>query len=697
MSVSLINDCVALPHWINWREGLDWERRWRTEIAPGVTSAEDRATGAPAKPLLSLSYTANSFTPQEGARLRARILAALQRGRAVCPNFARAQYVKPQATLRAVESGFTSNAWLVPGLEVGKLYYYEPGPYDQQMNNSVSVTLRRAGFFRAALDTVTIFVSSIVPGTAGTIRRAEAFDQIPVDGLWPFAPGDYAFFLHRRPQSPETRENLALQINLDGPAIGDWVADTFYATGGGSALTLAAIDTSLVPQPAPEAVYQHARQISGNDPNAKIEITVTHLHPTIPCRVRCHFAEIISGFDGSTNRRKMRVSVTGQPSHSLFDAPEGNVFAYENVDPYRQAGNALNKATFCEFLEILPAPDGTLKITVQPTALEVKAASVGNVDLTSSIAIIDLVGILSGDLVLLKNQTDARQNGIYQKIGTDLVRWNGADDGREIEELGAVAVKSGSTNAGTYWRCTTAAPITLGTTALTFATTDTPFNAILNAVEVFQYLWEVPVLSAGTTAGKLKMATPLRGVYGARLASGEESQVFPALFGRLEVEDESALTPEIGEIAIRVSEPPGSTTLGAAGTCPVETAPNDRPLVITPGVSSGPSFGCGQAGTYFFGPVGGTQLPLYTSANPPTLLDPAVIAAWAADVWAQWQQEKLTGGYNVTQEQLRWVNVTSPTSFIGYDATNHYQMDLWHSVAFTSAWTIEVDACYTLP
>jgi hypothetical protein len=106
----------------------------------------------------------------------------------------------------------------------------------------------------------------------------------------------------------------------------------------------------------------------------------------------------------------------------------------------------------------------------------VRAASTANVTVSAPGASIDGVTLVSGDRVLLKNQTTGSENGVYVFNGaaSPLTR---ATDGVQGELTAAATfVVSEGTNKGTavvtsaptQWTLATADPITIGTTALVF-------------------------------------------------------------------------------------------------------------------------------------------------------------------------------------------------------------------------------------
>lgn len=96
----------------------------------------------------------------------------------------------------------------------------------------------------------------------------------------------------------------------------------------------------------------------------------------------------------------------------------------------------------------------------------VQVATTANITL-SGLQTIDGYTTLSGDRVLVKNQTAASGNGLYI-AGSGA--WARSADGvqGELTSGALVLVLNGSTQAGTQWYLQTVDPITVGTTSLTF-------------------------------------------------------------------------------------------------------------------------------------------------------------------------------------------------------------------------------------
>ncbi len=100
----------------------------------------------------------------------------------------------------------------------------------------------------------------------------------------------------------------AVQINAGGGASGTFAADTDF-TGGSAYATNAAISTSGVTSPAPQAIYQSERYGS-------FTYTMPNLTPGTWYTMRLHFAEI---YWTAAGQRVFNVTVNGNPVLSNFD------------------------------------------------------------------------------------------------------------------------------------------------------------------------------------------------------------------------------------------------------------------------------------------------------------------------------------------------------------------------------------------
>jgi hypothetical protein len=97
----------------------------------------------------------------------------------------------------------------------------------------------------------------------------------------------------------------------------------------------------------------------------------------------------------------------------------------------------------------------------------VKAATTANITLSGT-QNIDGISMLAGDRVLVKNQSTASQNGIYDVSASAWSRSSDADTWQELISA-FVFVEEGATQADTGWVCTVNAGGTLGTTAVTWS------------------------------------------------------------------------------------------------------------------------------------------------------------------------------------------------------------------------------------
>jgi phage-related tail fiber protein len=101
----------------------------------------------------------------------------------------------------------------------------------------------------------------------------------------------------------------------------------------------------------------------------------------------------------------------------------------------------------------------------------VRAASTGNVSVSSAPSSIDGVTLAANDRVLLKDQTTGSENGIYTfaAAASALTRALDADSSAEVTSGLAVTITEGTANGDKVYALSTNDPITLGTTALVFA------------------------------------------------------------------------------------------------------------------------------------------------------------------------------------------------------------------------------------
>jgi hypothetical protein len=95
----------------------------------------------------------------------------------------------------------------------------------------------------------------------------------------------------------------------------------------------------------------------------------------------------------------------------------------------------------------------------------------GNITLSTAPAAIDVVTLAQDDRVLVKNQTDPIENGIYVYNGVGNAMTRATDMAATSHAQGVyVFITEGTVNTGTSWVCTTEAPgDVVGTDELTFS------------------------------------------------------------------------------------------------------------------------------------------------------------------------------------------------------------------------------------
>jgi hypothetical protein len=150
------------------------------------------------------------------------------------------------------------------------------------------------------------------------------------------------------------------------------------------------------------------------------------------------------------------------------------------------------------------------------TKASVVAATTTNGTLATAFAngqVVDGVTLATGNRILIKNQTDETVNGIYVVAASGAPsRSTDMDAGSEFP--GAYAfVEQGTVNGDTGWVCTNNAPVTLGTTNITFtqfsgAGTYTASNGVLLTGSNFTFAPRTGYgLQTGASGAEVKLAT----------------------------------------------------------------------------------------------------------------------------------------------------------------------------------------------
>jgi hypothetical protein len=135
----------------------------------------------------------------------------------------------------------------------------------------------------------------------------------------------------------------------------------------------------------------------------------------------------------------------------------------------------------------------------------VRVGTVANITL-SGLQTVDGISVAAGDRVLVKNQTNGAENGLYNAASGAWTRTTDADAAAEVTAGLTVMIEEGTTQADTQWRLTTDGTITVGTTAVTFvqigaAVSYTAGNGIIVAGTVVSVDPAVTVRKYAATVG----------------------------------------------------------------------------------------------------------------------------------------------------------------------------------------------------
>jgi hypothetical protein len=108
-----------------------------------------------------------------------------------------------------------------------------------------------------------------------------------------------------------------------------------------------------------------------------------------------------------------------------------------------------------------------------------RAATTGPITLSAPQTIDTNVSVIAGNRVLVKNQADDKTNGIYVVAAGAWTRATDFDSSSDIVSGAFVFIEEGTANDNSGWVLTTANPITLGSSSLTFVqfSAATPISA----------------------------------------------------------------------------------------------------------------------------------------------------------------------------------------------------------------------------
>lgn len=232
----------------------------------------------------------------------------------------------------------------------------------------------------------------------------------------------------------------------------------------------------------------------------------------------------------------------------------------------------------------------------------VEVATTANLTLATALEngdTVDGVVLQTGWRVLVKNQTTGSENGIYVVAASGApARASDANTSAEVTHGMSTLVLQG-TQAGQIWTLQTADPITLGTTALTFAQTGTSAGGTVTSVSVSTANGFAGSVSNASTTPAITISTTITG-----LLKGNGTAISAAAAGTDYLAPSSIVTRETPSGSIN-----GSNTAFTLANTPIA----GTEMVFLNGILQEPGAGndytiSGATITYLTAPVSGDRL-----------------------------------------------------------------------------------------
>ena len=184
--------------------------------------------------------------------------------------------------------------------------------------------------------------------------------------------------------------------------------------------------------------------------------------------------------------------VEEQPTEQPTETVNANTFSEEDVNNIVKQRLAKERASIYKKLDVEDLETAIQAVQNQKQAEEktriiVRAATTANVNLSNALEngdTLDGISLATGNKVLVKNQSDATENGIY------VVPASGAasrdPDFNTVDELAGqlVIIQEGTTNEDTIFLCTTDTGGTIGSVNITFSQVQPQFTGTVSSVAV---------------------------------------------------------------------------------------------------------------------------------------------------------------------------------------------------------------------
>lgn len=240
--------------------------------------------------------------------------------------------------------------------------------------------------------------------------------------------------------------------------------------------------------------------------------------------------------------------------NKIAEAPAGHISALAGSNKIPVDDGSDGKYALISQIPTFLAGEGTMATVAYVDGIatnlgkraRVRAATTANITISTALNnadTLDGVSLATGDLVLVKDQSTASQNGVYV-VGVTPARAAEFDSFNE-HPGSLIVVEEGSTNDDTMWLCTSNPGGTLDSTSIAFSQVRYA-AASTSAAGVVQL---ATVAEAGTGTNATKAVTP--------------AGLFPAT-----TDVASATTTDLGAVASKNIRITGTTTITSFGTAP---------------------------------------------------------------------------------------------------------------------------------
>lgn len=181
------------------------------------------------------------------------------------------------------------------------------------------------------------------------------------------------------------------------------------------------------------------------------------------------------------------------------------------------------------------------------------AATTGNITL-SGLQTIDSIVLTDGDRVLVKDQTNSEDNGIYLARANDWERASDFDGPRDITQGTRIPVYSGVVSAGLTYQVTASDdPIIINTTLLTFGLVT---DVITSDPSALDYVYSSTTAMADPTSGKIRFNAAIGSATAIAISALTNDTGNPNIRTYINTWDDSTTTTFRGTLIVKKTSAP---------------------------------------------------------------------------------------------------------------------------------------------